>query len=148
MTDPSILRTGFDTRPIEMQPMSALMFQAPSEDVDRIFDAVTRVAPLTQGKTDRNGYRAPGGQEYYRPRQGTPTGAEDDTRHRPCVDEMRFFLPRDPAMLTAVIEAIHAAHNSDEPLITATEVPHGQCKGLDHSDTSPPLVRQGRLPTA
>lgn len=131
-----------------MQPMSALMFQAPSEDVDRIFDAVTRVAPLTQGKTDRNGYRAPGGQEYYRPRQGTPTGAEDDTRHRPCVDEMRFFLPRDPAMLTAVIEAIHAAHNSDEPLITATEVLRSQCKGLDHSDTSPPLVKQGRSPTA
>ncbi len=72
MTDPSILRTGFDTRPIEMQPMWALMFQAPSEDVDRIFDAVTRVAPLTQGKTDRNGYRAPGGLEYYRPGKARP----------------------------------------------------------------------------
>ncbi|QFT79050.1 hypothetical protein FIU89_00395 [Roseovarius sp. THAF27] len=134
MTNPSILRTGFDTRPIEMQPMWALMFQAPSEDVDRIFDAVTQVAPLTQGKTDRNGYRAPGGLEYYRPREGTPTGAEDDTRHRPGVDEMRFFLPRDPAMLTAVIEAIYAVHSYYEPVITVTDVLRSQCKGLDDSD--------------
>jgi len=134
MAEPSIIQTGFDTRPIEMQPMWALMFQAPREDVDRIFDAVTQVAPLVQGKTDRNGYRAPGGWEYYRPREGTPTGAEDATRHRPDVDEMRFFLPRDPDLLTAVIEAIYQVHSYYEPVITVTDVLRSQCKGLDDSD--------------
>ena len=129
-----ILRRGFDTRPIEMQPLWLVMFQAPGEDVDRIFEAVTAVAPLVQGKTDRNGYRAPGGLEYYRPREGTPTGAEEETRKRPEVDEMRFFVPRDEALLKAVIEAIYEVHSYYEPVITVTEVLRSQCKGLDDSD--------------
>ncbi len=134
MTEPNILREGFDTRPIEMQPMWLLMFQAPDEDVDRIFDAIAEVAPLKQGNTDRNGYRAPGGIEYYRPRAGTPTGAEEDTRHRPGVDEMRFFIPRDNDMLNAVIEAVYEVHSYYEPVITVTEVLRSQCKGLDDKD--------------
>lgn len=129
-----ILRRGFDTRPIEMQPLWLVMFQAPGEDLDRIFEAVTAVAPLVQGKTDRNGYRAPGGLEYYRPREGTPTGAEEETRKRPGVDEMRFFIPRDEALLKAVIEAIYEVHSYYEPVITVTEVLRSQCKGLDDSD--------------
>ncbi|WP_371228273.1 hypothetical protein [Roseovarius sp. 2305UL8-3] len=129
----SILATGFDTRPIEMQPMWQIAFQAPVEDVDRIFDAVTGVTPLVQGKTDRNGYRAPGGHEYYRPREGTPTGAEDHTRKRPGVDEMRFFIPRDEATLRGIIEAIYEVHSYYEPVITVTDVLRSLCKGLDDS---------------
>ena len=129
----NIIQDGFDTRPIEMQPMWLVMFQAPEEDIDRIFEAITKVAPLIQGKTDRNGYRAPDGLEYYRPREGTPTGAEDDTRKRPNVDEMRFFIPRDEALLNAVIEAVYESHSYYEPVITVTEVLRSQCKGLDDS---------------
>lgn len=128
-----ILKTGFDTRPIEMQPMWQIMFQAPEEDVDRIFDAICAVAPLKQGNTDRNGYRALSGLEYYRPREGTPTGAEEATRRRPNVDEMRFFIPRDEAVLNAVIEAVYAVHSYYEPVIAVTEVLRSQCKGLDDS---------------
>lgn len=134
VTEPNILRDGFHTRPIHMQPMWLVMFQVPAEDVDRIFDTTTNVTPLPMGKTDRNSYRAPAGVEYYRPREGTPTGAEDDTRHRPGVDEMRFYLPRDTAVLTKVIEAIYAVHSYYEPVITVTEVLRSQCKGLDDKD--------------
>lgn len=134
MTEADILREGFDTRPIEMQLMWLVMFQAPDEDVDRIFDAIATVAPLKQGNTDRNGYRAPAGIEYYRPREGTPTGAEEETRHRPGVDEMRFFIPRDEQLLNAVIEAIYEVHSYYEPVITVTEVLRSQCKGLDDKD--------------
>ncbi len=130
----NIIQDGFDTRPIEMQPMWLLMFQAPEEDVDRIFEAVTQVAPLVQGKTDSNGYRAPSGLEYYRPREGTPTGVEDEMRKRPDVDEMRFFLPRDLKKLEAVIETIYEVHSYFEPVITVTEVLRSQCKGLDDSN--------------
>ncbi len=130
----NIIQDGFDTRPIEMQPMWLLMFQAPEEDVERIFEAVTQVAPLVQGNTDSNGYRAPGGFEYYRPREGTPTGAEDEVCKRPRVDELRFFLPRDSEMLDAVIEAIYEVHSYYEPVITVTEVLRSQCKGLDDKD--------------
>ena len=134
MTADNIIRSGFDTRPIKMQPMWLIMFQAPCEDVDRIFDAITEVAPLAQGKTDRNGYRAPGGQEYYRPREGTPTGAEEEIRKRPNVDEMRFFIPRDEQMLNAVIEAVYEVHSYYEPVITVTEVLRSECNGLDDKD--------------
>ncbi|MEM9638429.1 MAG: hypothetical protein AAGA94_12335 [Pseudomonadota bacterium] len=134
MSSVNILRDGFDTRPIDMQPMWLVTFQAPEEDVDRIFDAVVAIAPLQHGKTDRNGYRAPAGIEYYRPREGTPTGAEEDTRHRPGVDEMRFFLPRDRDLLTKVIEAIYEVHSYYEPVITVAEVLRSQCKGLDDSN--------------
>lgn len=114
-----------------MQPKWQICFQAPQEDVDRIFDAICNVTPLTQGKTDRNGYRAAAGYEYYRPREGTPTGAEEGTRKRPGVEEMRFFLPRDEDVLARVIEAIYEVHSYYEPVITVTEVLRSQCKGLD-----------------
>ena len=128
------MQTGIDTRPIEMQPMLLVMFQAPQEDVDRIFAEICKVAPLKQGDYDQNGYRAPGGFEYYRPREGAPTGAEEDVRQRPDVDEMRFFLPRDPQMLNAVIEAIYAVCSYVEPVITVQEVLRSQSKGLDDRD--------------
>ena len=134
MAAENIMRSGFETRPIVMQPMWLIMFQAPQEDVDRIFEAITEVAPLAQGKTDRNGYRAPGGLEYYRPREGTPTGPEDDTRKRPDVDEMRFFIPRDERILNAVIEAVYEVHSYYEPVITVTDVLRSECKGLDDKD--------------
>lgn len=101
-----IMREGFETRRINIQPMWLVMFQAPDGDLDRTFDAIAEVAPLKQGNTDRNGYRAPAGIEYCRPREGTPAGAEEDTRRRPCVDEMRYFLPPDAELLNAVIEVI------------------------------------------
>lgn len=110
------------------------MFQAPKEDMDRIFDAVTDVVPLDQGKTDYNGYRAPGGWEYYRPREGAPTGVEEGVRQRPDVDEMRFYIPREPILLTAVVQAIYAVHSYYDPVITVTDTLRSLCKGLDDRD--------------
>ncbi|MCB2136232.1 MAG: hypothetical protein KDE08_09860 [Rhodobacteraceae bacterium] len=130
----NILTTGFETTPIAMEPMWQIAFQAPSDDVDRIFDAVVAIAPLSHGKTDQNGYRAAPGWEYYRPLDGTPTGAEEETRRRPGVEEMRFFLPRNPDALNDVIEAIYAVHSYYEPVIVVTEVLRSSCKGLDDSD--------------
>lgn len=130
----TILQKGMETRPISMEPMWLVAFQAPVEDVDRIFQAITEVAPLVQGNTDRNGYCASGGTEYYRPREGAPTGAEEEIRRRPDVDEMRLFLPRDEAMLSAVIEAIYAVHSYYEPVITVAEALRSRCKGLDDSN--------------
>lgn len=129
----SIIDTGFDTRPIRMLPMWQVVFLAPEEDVDRIFDAVAGVASLDYGKTDRNGYRVTGGIEYYRPKADSPTGA-DGPRQRPDVHEMRFFLPRETDLLNAVIEAIYEVHSYYEPPITVLDVLRSQTRGLDDSD--------------
>ncbi len=130
----NILQEGFDTNPIIMQPHWLITFQAPAGDVDRIFNRIAEAAPLVHGKTDMNAYRAPGGIEYYRPLEGTPTGAEEELRKRPEVDEIRFFLPRDTALLDRVIEAIYEVHSYYEPVIIVQDVLRSLCKGLDDSD--------------
>lgn len=134
VTELSILQTGFDTVPIEMQLMWLIAFQAPKEDVDLIFDRIAEIVPLQHGKTDRNGYRVSAGTEYYRPLEGTPTGAEEATRYRPDVDEMRFFIPRDKVILDQVISAIYEVHSYYEPVISVVEVLRSLTKGLDDSD--------------
>ncbi len=126
-----ILLTGFETRPISMAPLRLVAYQAPEEDVDRIFDEIIKTVPLKHGKTDSNAYVSRGGVEYYRPLEGTPTGAEDAVRHRPSVDEVRFFIPRDTAVLDQVMEAIYEVSSYYEPVITVQEVLRSTCKGLD-----------------
>jgi len=130
----NIMQDGFDTRPIIMEPHWLVTVQTPAEDVERIFDKTTETTPLVHGKTDRNAYRAPGGFEYYRPRQDTPTGAEEEVRRRPGVDKLRFFLPRDTVLLDQVIEAVYKVHSYYEPVIFVQEVLRSSCKGLDDSD--------------
>ena len=130
----NIMNDGFETRPIIMQPLWQVAFIAPIEDIDRVFDAVTKVAPLVQGNTDKNGYRSASGQEYYRPGEGTPTGAEVEIRKRPDVDKMTFYIPRDEALLNQIIEAIYQVHSYYEPVITVQEVLRSECKGLDDSE--------------
>lgn len=130
----NIIQTGFETKPITMEPLWLVAYQAPTDDVDRIFDKIVQIVPLQHGKTDSNAYRVPGGIEYYRPLEGTPTGAEDEVRHRPNVDEVRFFIPRDTGVLDQVIEAIYAVHSYYEPVITVQEVLRSSCKGLDDKD--------------
>lgn len=128
----NILTDGFTTRSIDMLPMWQVAFLAPDEDVDRIFDAVAEVAPLDYGATDRNGYRLPGGIEYYRPKADAPTGA-DDARQRPDVNHMRVYIPRDTELLDKVITAIYEVHSYYEPPITVSDVLRSQTKGLDDS---------------
>ncbi len=128
-----LMKQGLETKAMIMEPHWQVIFQAPQEDVDRIFDHITEFVPLQHGKTDRNAYRAPSGMEYYRPREGAPTGAEDAVRKRPGVDEVRFFIPRDPEALDKVVEAIYAVHSYYEPVITVQEVLRSRCRGLDDS---------------
>jgi hypothetical protein len=134
MQDVSELAQGFETNAIFMEPHWQVTFQAPEEDIDRIFDHITEFVALEQGKTDKNAYRSANGYEYYRPREGTPTGAEEEVRKRPGVAEVSFFIPRDKTQLDLVIEAIYAVHSYYEPVITVQEVLRSRCKGLDDSD--------------
>lgn len=130
----TILKTGFQTPAITMEAFWLLTYQAPAEDIDRVFEEIRKHAVLEQGKTDSNAYRAPGGIEYYRPREGTPTGAEDSVRKRPNVDEVRLFIPRDETLLHNVIEAIYAVHSYYEPVIFLQESLRSRCNGLDDQD--------------
>ncbi|MEM7256759.1 MAG: hypothetical protein AAF404_05170 [Pseudomonadota bacterium] len=126
-----------------MLPFWKLTYQAPVEDIDRIFDSITDITPLVQGKTDKNGYRAASGFEYYRPLEGTPTGAEDALRRRPDVDEMSILIPRDQSLLEKIIDAIYEVHSYYEPVIVVAEVLRSESVGLDDSDNPHRWWNQG-----
>ncbi len=133
MESSQILNRGLETPSMLMEPHWLVTFQAPVEDIDRIFDEICRQTPLQHGKTDKNGFRTSSGQEYYRPREGTPTGAEAEMRRRPGVDEMSFFIARNQVLLERIIEAIYAVHSYYEPVVFVREVLRSRCRGLDDS---------------
>lgn len=134
MTPNEILKQGFDTNSIVMEPHWMVSFLAPIEDIDRVFERIAEAVPLPHGKTDKNAYRAASGMEYYRPLEGTPTGAEDEVRKRPDVDLLSVVIPCDQAMAAKVVEVIYEFHSYYEPVIYIQEVLRSRCKGLDDSD--------------
>ena len=125
---------GLETRAIRMLPYWRVRFSAPEEDVDRIFEAIIAITPLDYGRTDRNATRSAPGFEYYRPLDGTPTGAEEETRRRPGVAEMSFAIQPDPALLERVIDAIYETHSYYEPPISVEPILRSLTRGLDDSD--------------
>jgi hypothetical protein len=134
MSIDEIFEAGLETRGVNMVPYWRLRFSGPLQDLDRIFDEIIKVAPLDYGKTDRNAYRNTAGYEYYRPLEGTPTGAEKDTRKRPDVLEMSLCLPTDKEMLTEVIDVIYKFHSYYEPPISLERILRSETKGIDDSD--------------
>lgn len=132
MTD-QLFKSGLQTKAINLLAHWKITFQAPVEDIDRIFDHLTEIAPLVQGKTDKNGYRTASGFEYYRPLEGTPTSAEENIRKRPGVDEMSILIERDKSLLEKIVDGIYQVHSYYEPVIVISEVLRSECRGLDDS---------------
>ena len=129
-----IFQRGFDTLAIRMLPYWRVRFLAPEDEVDALFDRIIEVAPLVYGKTDRNAIRAAPCYEYYRPMEGTPTGAETETRKRPGIVEMSISIPPDQLQLEQIIEVIYQYHSYYEPPISVEPILRSQTRGLDDSD--------------
>jgi hypothetical protein len=128
-----IFNSGFETPAIRMQPYWRIRFSAPADEIDGLFDEIIKVAPLVYGKTDRNAIRAAPGHEYYRPLEGTPTGAESDTRKRPGIVEMVMMIPPDQAQLEQIIETIYQHHSYYEAPISVDPILRSETRGLDDS---------------
>lgn len=129
----SIFETGISTRAIKMIPYWRIRFLAPDDEIDGLFDAIKVIAPLVYGKTDQNAYRANSGYEYYRPMEGTPTGAETETRKRPSITEMNLAIPTDQKLLEKIIDVIYEMHSYYEPPISVEPILRSETKGLDDS---------------
>ncbi len=129
-----IFTTGFETPAIRMLPYWRIRFLAPEDEVDGLFEQIIKVAPLVYGKTDRNAIRAAPCHEYYRPMEGTPTGAEEETRKRPGIVEMSMSIPPDRKQLEQIIEVIYQYHSYYEPPISVDPILRSETRGLDDSD--------------
>ncbi len=133
MNPQELFNSGFEIDSIRMMPYWRIRFSAPADEIDALFDEIIKVAPLVYGKTDRNAIRAAPGHEYYRPMQGTPTGAESDTRKRPGIVEMAMMIPPDQTQLEKIIETIYQHHSYYEPPITVEPILRSETRGLDDS---------------
>jgi len=136
MKPQSIFNSGFEIPAIRMLPYWRLRFCAPADEIDTLFDEIIKVAPLVYGKTDRNAIRTAPGYEYYRPLDGTPTGAESETRKRPGIVEMSMMIPPDQSQLEQIIDVIYQNHSYYEPPISVEPVLRSETRGLDDSDNS------------
>jgi hypothetical protein len=130
----NIFSSGFETPAIRMIPYWRVRFLAPADEVDQVFDEIIKIAPLVYGKTYRNAIRAAPCHEYYRPMEGTPTGAEEETRKRPGIVEMSFSIPTDQAQLEQIINIIYQYHSYYEPPISVESILRSETRGLDDTD--------------
>lgn len=133
-TPHDIFSTGLDIPAIRMIPYWRIRFLAPQEEVDGLFDEIIKIAPLVYGKTDRNAIRAAPCYEYYRPMEGAPTGAEEETRKRPGIVEMSLSIPTDQQQLENIIDVIYQFHSYYEPPISVEPILRSETRGLDDSE--------------
>lgn len=95
-------------------------------DVDRILDAVMVVYPLNYGRYRRNASISAQGMETAQPAPDSVSVAHipgvepGDTETYPMV-ELKLSVPRDPALLARVMDAIHEVHHYEEPVIFVRE---------------------------
>ena len=128
-----MIDSSFETKSVRMERMVLLTLQAPAGDVDRIMEAVVKVAPLTMGKYDSNAYQSGAGIERYRPLEGAAAGPETELRKRPGTVEVTFELPEDQNVIGQVIEVIFQTHSYQEPVIRLQNILASRSKGLDDS---------------
>jgi hypothetical protein len=131
MNPHDLINRGFEIPAIRMQPYWRIRLLAPAGEIDALYDEIIKIAPLVYGKTDRNALRAAPAREYYRPLEGTPTGAESETRKRPGIVEMSLPIPPDQQQLESIIEVICENHGYYEPPITVEPVLRSETRGLD-----------------
>jgi hypothetical protein len=128
-----MIDSNFETKSVRMERMVLLNLQAPADDVDRIMEAVVKVAPLMMGKYDSNAYQSGAGIERYRPLEGAAAGAETELRKRPGIVEVIFELQVDQSVIEQVIEVIFQTHSYQEPVIRLQSILASRSKGLDDS---------------
>jgi hypothetical protein len=124
---------SFETKSVRMEKMLLVAVQAPGEDIDRLMQAITAIAPLSMGRYDSNAYQSAPGIEIYRPLEGAAAGAETEIRKRPGTVELQFELPADQTLVEQVIEAIFEVHSYQEPVIRIQPILTSRSRGLDDS---------------
>lgn len=129
-----IFSRGFEIPSIRMLPYWRVRFMAPAAEIDALFEEIIKIAPLVYGKTDRNAIRHAPCHEYYRPMEGTPTGAESETRKRPDIVEMSIEIPPDQNQLEQIIEVLYQCHSYYEPPISVEPMLRSETRGLDDAD--------------
>ncbi len=117
---------GYTARSGRLEPVWTLEIQTLPEDTDRILDAVMQVYPLSYGRYQRNASISAPGRETAQPEPGSTTDSHVEgfvpgsTETYPMV-ELKISVPRDLAVLEAVMDAVLDVHHYEEPVIFVRE---------------------------
>ncbi len=129
-----VFTTGISIKELTLEPYWRIRFSGPIDDLDRIFNQVIQITDLRYGKTDRNASVTAPGIEYYRPMEGTPTGAESETRQRPDIPDMTLCIRPDEELLQSILKIIYQYHSYYEPPIHVEPVLRSATRGIDDSN--------------
>ena len=107
-------------------PVYRLEIQTRPDDADRVLDAVMTVHSLKYGRYKRNASVSATGAETGQPEDNSTTtthveGFEAGGTETYPMAELKFSMERDPAVLAQVMDAIHEAHQYEEPVIYVRE---------------------------
>jgi hypothetical protein len=93
----------------------------PNAEVDRVLEAVNQAVVLEYGKYDQVAFIDAPGLEQFRPLRASKAGEQASATRQPTTN-ISFSVPRDPAVLKRLLDAIHDVHSYEEPVIYITEV--------------------------
>ncbi|GGB10308.1 hypothetical protein [Allosediminivita pacifica] len=102
------------------EPAYRVAVQVPEADEARLRAAILAADSLKYGDYDSVTFTTQPGIQRYRSLgtgRNAPSGGVVEV---PCA-ELAFLVPRDPAVLTQVLQAIHQVHPYEEPVVVVTE---------------------------
>lgn len=107
-------------------PVYRLEIQTRPDDADRLLDAVMTVTPLKYGRYRRNASVTATGAETGQPEENSTTtthieGFEAGGTETYPMAELKLSIERDAALLARVMDAVHHAHQYEEPVIYIRE---------------------------
>ncbi|PIE08313.1 MAG: hypothetical protein CSA74_02360 [Rhodobacterales bacterium] len=98
------------------EPGFRVTVQTPDQNVSTVTESVLARTALKYGDYDNVTFTTAPGVQHFRSLGSGRNAATEAAVAVPCV-ELSFFLERDDALVTQVIEAIYSAHPYEEPVI-------------------------------
>jgi hypothetical protein len=116
-----------------VEPAYYVECHVPNAEVDKVLRAVVEAVKLEYGKYDQVGFIDAPGLEQFRPMAGSKAGDVASAGRAPTTI-VSFSVPRDVVVLKKALDAIHAVHSYEEPVVYIHEVWRTRHTGGDDSN--------------
>ena len=103
-------------RNCRLEPVWIVHIELGPEDDDRIRHTIGKAAGLSYGSYDHVSFESATGIQYFRGHSGTASGSMDTATWRD-VRLLSFSLPRNTALLSAVLDLVQENHSYEEPVV-------------------------------
>jgi hypothetical protein len=118
-----------------VEPAYYVECHVPNAEVDKVLRAVVEAVKLEYGKYDQVAFVDAPGLEQFRPMAGSKAGEVAGAGREPTTN-VSFSVPRDVVVLKKALDAIHAVHSYEEPVVYIHEVWRTRNTGVDDPNPS------------